>query len=190
MVESILAAHVSALRKNYTLAQSRIQAISNALVEGVRMTAFPSSEEDAKAIGQAGSVRQLVAVTKQVYGRMADQCRETSSEADIVGAACRYIAQNLSDQNLNVAVICEAAGVSVQKLTRMFQSQFHMAIAEYMNACRIKKAKELLTDKQLTISQISQQVGYSNSDTFTRNFKKVEGITASEYRKMLSESEK
>lgn len=189
MVESILTSHVSVLRKNYMLAQSRIQAISNALIEGVRMAAFPSAEEDAKAIGQAESIRQLVSVTKEVYERMAAQCREAASEADIITTACNYIAQNLSDQNLNVAVICEAAGISVQRLTRMFQAQFHMAIAEYMNACRIKKAKELLTDKQLTISQIAQQVGYSNADTFTRNFKKIEGITASEYRKMLSNSQ-
>lgn len=88
---------------------------------------------------------------------------------------------------LKALYICEAAGVSVQRLTRMFQSQFNMAVAEYMNACRIKLAKELLPDRQLTVAQIAQQVGYSNADTFTRNFRKVEGITASEYRKMLPE---
>lgn len=189
MVESILSAHVSPLRKNYTLAQRRLQSITNVLVEGVRMACVSdaSAVENAKAIGHADSVRQLVAVTNQVYGQLAQQSRETTSESDIIALACNYIKQNLSDPNLNVTVICEAAGVSVQRLTRMFQSQFNMAVAEYMNACRIKLAKELLPDKQLTVAQIAQQVGYSNADTFTRNFRKVEGITASEYRKMLLE---
>lgn len=84
-----------------------------------------------------------------------------------------------------MVAICEAAEISPQRLTRMFQAKFDMAVAEYMNACRIKLAKELLPNKQLTVVQIAQQVGYRNTDTFTRNFRKVEGITASEYRKAL-----
>lgn len=186
MVESILSTHVSPLRKNYTLAQRRLQSITNVLVEGVRMACVSDSAiENAKAIGHADSVLQLVAVTNQVYGQLAEQSREATSETDIIALACDYIDRNLSDPNLNVAIICEAAGVSVQRLTRMFQSQFNMAVAEYMNACRIKRAKELLPDKQLTVAQIAAQVGYSNADTFTRNFKKVEGVTATEYRKTL-----
>lgn len=189
MVESILSNHVSALRENYSLAQRRLLSISNILLEGVRIASIPgvSTAENAKMISGASSIRQLVDATKSVYGLMAEYCRDTTSETDIVALACNYIEQNLSDQNLNVNAICEAASVSNQRLTRMFQAQFHMAIAEYVNACRIKLAKELLADEQLTIVQISQRVGYSNTERFTRNFKKIEGITASEYRKMLSE---
>lgn len=190
MVEAILSSHVSPLRKNYTLAQSRLSSIASVLAEGIRMASIPGfpEEKSANAIGKADSVRQLTEITRQLYGCMAEQSRESTSETDTVAIACRYIEQNLSDSNLNVSAICEAAGVSVQRLTRMFQSQFNMAIAEYMNVCRIKLAKELLPDKQLTVAQIAQQVGYNNTDTFTRNFRKVEGITASEYRKTLQES--
>lgn len=187
MVESILSTHISPLRKNYALAQNRLLSVSNVLAEGVRMAAIPGfeAEQHAAVIAQASSVRQLTNATAEIYGLMDAQSRAHSSESDIVDIACSYIAQNLSDWNLNVAAICEAAGVSVQRLTRMFQARFDMAVAEYMNACRIKLAKELLPDKQLTVSQIAQQVGYSNTDTFTRNFRKVEGITPSEYRKSL-----
>lgn len=190
MVESILSNHVSALRENYALAQRRLQSISNILLEGVRIASIPgvSTAENVKAISNASSVRQLVAATESVYGLMAEHCRDTTSETDYVALACNYIEQNLSDKNLNVNAICEAAGVSNQRLTRMFQAKFHMAIAEYVNACRIKLVKELLADERLTIVQISQRVGYSNTETFTRNFKKIEGITASEYRKMLSDT--
>lgn len=189
MVESILSTHVSPPGKNYTLAQSRLLSVSNVLVEGVRTASIPGipAEEYARRISQADSVYQLAAAAGEVYGLMAQQCRESTDERDIVTIACNYIAQNLSDRNLSVSVVCEAAGVSVQRLTRMFQSQFNMAVAEYINACRIKRAKELLPDKQLTVAQIAAQVGYSNTDTFTRNFKKIEGITATEYRKTLCE---
>ena len=186
MVKSILSAHISPLRKNYTLAQRRLRAVASVLAEGVRTACVPeSAAEQAQAIEQADSVRQLASVTDRVYGQLAAQLRDTASETDIIAIACSYIAQNLGDPNLNVVAICEAAGVSPQRLTRMFQSQFGMAVAEYMNASRIKLAKELLPNRQLTVVQIAQQVGYRNADTFTRNFRKVEGITASEYRKAL-----
>lgn len=187
MMESILAAHVSPLRKNYALAQNRLQSIANELAEGVRMSSLPSTEAEqyAVAISQADSVQQLLVLTQQVFGHLAESSQETAGKPDVVTTACDYIARNLSDQNLNVAAICEASGVSAQWLTRMFQTQFGMAVGEYVNTCRIKLSKELLHNQQLTVAQIAQQVGYSNADTFTRNFKKIEGITASEYRKTL-----
>jgi YesN/AraC family two-component response regulator len=58
-----------------------------------------------------------------------------------------------------------------------------MAVAEYVNYCRIEKAKELLTSTDDTTIVIAEKIGYKNSDTFTRNFKKMEGITPSDYRK-------
>lgn len=182
MVESILSTHVSSLQKNYALARRRLESISSVLAEGASAA---STEESIQAIEQADSVRQLVSATNQVYGGIAQRTQAAISEEAIITTACNYIQQNLSDPNLNVVAICEAAEISPQRLTRMFQAKFDMAVAEYMNACRIKLAKELLPNKQLTVVQIAQQVGYRNTDTFTRNFRKVEGITASEYRKAL-----
>lgn len=188
MVESILADHVSPLRKNYVLAQGRLLSVTNALVEGVRLCTLPDfpNEECANALGQADSVHLLLLLTKQVYGRMEQLSQAVGKEQDPAARACEYISQNLSDQNLNVTAVCETVGIRVQRLTQMFQIQFGMAIAEYINDRRIKLAKELLPDRELTIAQIAQRVGYYNADTFTRNFRKVEGVTPTEYRKMLA----
>jgi YesN/AraC family two-component response regulator len=59
-----------------------------------------------------------------------------------------------------------------------------MAIAEYVNAQRIELFKKLLVETDLPVNQILVKVGYTNTDTSTRNFKKREGITPSEYRKL------
>ena len=186
MVAALLSGHVSTLRKNYALAQSRLTSISNILLEGVRMSGLPDLSEIAEAeFGRAGSVEELIAAATNIYSRMDHGLQQRQASTDYVDIACDYIAQNLSDQNLNVSAICEATGISVQKLTRLFQNRFGMAIAEYANACRIKRAKELLANPELTAVSIAQQIGYSNADTFTRNFKKIEGVTPTEYRKAL-----
>ena len=66
----------------------------------------------------------------------------------------------------------------------MFQKQLGMGIAEYVNSRRIETATGLLTSTRLKVTQISDQVGYCNTDTFTRNFRKLMGLTPTEYRQM------
>jgi len=184
MVEAILTGHVSPLRKNYTLAQSRLTAISNILVEGLHAASSADTSAAEAELKQADSVEALMDAATRIYGQQAINEAGGNEPPDFVRIACKYIEQNLFDQNLNVTAICEAAGISVQRLTRLFQSSFGMAIAEYVNACRISKAKVLLNNPDLTAASIAQQIGYSNADTFTRNFKKLEGITPTEYRRL------
>lgn len=188
MVESILSTHVAVLRKNYPLAQVRLSSIANVLAEGVRMSPLSETEMEtaARSFEKPGSIQHLIETTQQIYQKMAVCSEDSDSQSDIIRLACSYIVQNLSDPNLNVAVICESAGVSPQRLTKMFHAKFNMAIAEYMNYLRIEKVKELLLESDMTVIQIAQQVGYTNTDTLTRNFKKIEGITPSEYRRMQS----
>jgi two-component system response regulator YesN len=53
-----------------------------------------------------------------------------------------------------------------------------------LNSVRIENAKKLLKDDCYSIYQVSGMVGYANVQTFIRIFKKIEGITPGEYRKM------
>lgn len=54
---------------------------------------------------------------------------------------------------------------------------------EYIQNLRVKKAKELLLNTDLTTLQISQIVGYEHNSSFTRVFKYLEKISPSEFRK-------
>lgn len=83
-------------------------------------------------------------------------------------------------------MICEAVGIISQRLTPMFQNQFNMGIAEYVNYCRVEQAKQLLTATKLTVKKIGEDVGYSTTDTFTRNFRKLENLTPTEYRRIIT----
>ena len=82
-------------------------------------------------------------------------------------------------------MICEAVGIISQRLTPMFQEQLSMGIAEYVNYCRIEEAKKLLVSTKLTVKKIGEEVGYSTTDTFTRNFRKLENLTPTEYRQIV-----
>lgn len=55
-----------------------------------------------------------------------------------------------------------------------------------MNRTRIAKAQELLKEQSLRIGDIAEQVGFLDMAHFSRVFKKIVGMSANEYRNMMS----
>ncbi len=76
-------------------------------------------------------------------------------------------------------------GMSRSYVSTKFKEQFGIGINEYINKYRIKKAKELLNTADHNLNTISRMVGYSDSRTFIRIFKKYEDIPPGKYRSSL-----
>ncbi|NOY10392.1 MAG: helix-turn-helix transcriptional regulator, partial [Spirochaetes bacterium] len=56
------------------------------------------------------------------------------------------------------------------------------SFTDYLTDVRLQKAKELLLYSDMSITSIAYEVGYQDSNYFSSLFKKVEGITPSEYK--------
>lgn len=65
---------------------------------------------------------------------------------------------------------------------RFFKQNFDKSFIMYLSELRIEKAKELLADITVNIKEIGQRVGYRDSSYFTKVFKRITGVTPSEYR--------
>lgn len=65
---------------------------------------------------------------------------------------------------------------------RFFKQNFDKNFIVYLSELRIEKAKELLADVTVNIKDIGQRVGYRDSSYFTKVFKRIVGVTPSEYR--------
>lgn len=59
------------------------------------------------------------------------------------------------------------------------------SFSEILNSIRIDKAKELLKDPSLRIGDVAEEVGFLDMAHFSRVFKKIEGISANEYRNKI-----
>ena len=68
-------------------------------------------------------------------------------------------------------------------LTKIFKEQYGTTINAYISQKRITAAKQLLRFSDKTIEQVSAEIGITDTNYFTRLFKKIEGITPGEYRK-------
>jgi two-component system response regulator YesN len=118
------------------------------------------------------------------------QLAETSesSHADpprIVREAVRYIEQTYSDEKLSIQSLCDHIYITNTYLCSLFKAHTGQTINAYITQHRIGKARLLLSDPRLSVHQIAQLVGFSNSNYFAKVFRKVTGVKPSEYRENI-----
>ncbi|WP_164515132.1 AraC family transcriptional regulator [Paenibacillus lentus] len=86
------------------------------------------------------------------------------------------------DPNFSLNYLADELNLSTYHISRVYRQHTLSTIVEMINHTRIKNAKALLTSSRLPISEIAARTGYTNSSYFYRMFKKVTGVTPSEYR--------
>lgn len=95
-----------------------------------------------------------------------------------------YIESNYN-QDITLTELSEIAGITPQHFCRLFKNYYHMRPMEYLIHYRIKHAKHLLTSqKELTLKEIAAQIGFHDLSYFCAVFKKSEGMTPLEFKKM------
>ncbi|MHA6480327.1 helix-turn-helix domain-containing protein [Paenibacillus sp. strain BS8-2] len=80
--------------------------------------------------------------------------------------------------------IAERLGLSLDHAAKLFKELVGQPPGEFVGAIRHREARRLLRESNLSIEQIGEAVGYAGIHYFSRQFRKHEGISASEYRKL------
>jgi AraC family transcriptional regulator len=93
----------------------------------------------------------------------------------------RHIDSNL-DSDISVDALALIAGLSRHYFVRAFKSVAGTTPHQYVLERRIERAKTLLTDSGLSITQIAIEVGFANSSYFASMFKRIVGVAPTVYR--------
>ncbi len=101
-----------------------------------------------------------------------------------VNKVIEYIDTNLH-RKITIDELCKKFHVSVNCLYEAFRSNINNTVTGYINEQRIRKAKELLEQTKDSVYQIAEKVGVDNYTYFCKLFKKLEGLTPTEYRKKI-----
>ncbi|MBP3475166.1 MAG: response regulator [Lachnospiraceae bacterium] len=99
----------------------------------------------------------------------------------IVKNALEYIRENYKEK-LRLSDVADQIYVSQWHLSKLLNKQMGQNFSEILNGIRMEKAKELLKDPSLRICDIAEEVGFLDMAHFSRVFKKLEGMSANEYR--------
>lgn len=88
------------------------------------------------------------------------------------------------EEDLSAETICKSFGISRTKLYQVVNQYYGIGIAEHIKSLRIEKAKDLLVKTDLSVTDISREVGFSDYNYFCRVFKKETGTSAKKYRSL------
>jgi two-component system response regulator YesN len=97
-----------------------------------------------------------------------------------------YIEAHLHEK-IALPDVARAANMSKNYLCYYFKQHMGVTFVEYLSSVRIKRAKSLLA-QPMTLDEIAEQTGFSDTPYFIKVFKKYEGVSPGAYRKTLYES--
>ena len=106
---------------------------------------------------------------------------DTAANSFIVRQARAYIARHCAEK-LSLQEVAEHCFISQWHLSKLLNRHSGQTFYDLLNAERMQRAKELLEDPALRISEVAERVGYADTAHFSRVFKKLEGISAGEWR--------
>jgi len=107
---------------------------------------------------------------------------DAMSNSGKVNKAKQYIRLHYSEP-LTLNIVAEHLGISVGHLSRIFGQSEGCGFSTYLLNTRMEEAKNLLLTTNLKIYEVAEQVGYTNTEQFSKMFKKVVGVTPKAFMK-------
>ncbi|RKJ70981.1 AraC family transcriptional regulator [Butyricicoccus sp. 1XD8-22] len=87
------------------------------------------------------------------------------------------------EEDVSISEVADMFDIDRRRISYLFEKITGLTPIQYLTRYRISKAKELLTISELTVSEISEAVGYQDSFYFSRVFKNLTNLSPSQYRK-------
>lgn len=114
-----------------------------------------------------------------------EQKNETYSDAVI--KAMNFIRKKYTEEDLSTGSVAREVNLSSSWFSTKFKEEVGIGVADYINSVRIEEAKKLFDAGDLMIYEISEKVGFTSSQYFSKIFKEYTGITPNQYRKRKKE---
>lgn len=105
----------------------------------------------------------------------------TPLDEQLIRKAIKYVEDNISDSNLSVEEMSRNLGMSRVHLYKKMMSITGRSPIEFIRVIRLKRAAQLLKDKQQNVADVAYSVGFNNPKYFSRYFKEEFGVLPSVY---------
>jgi AraC-like DNA-binding protein/ligand-binding sensor protein len=135
---------------------------------------------------QHEAVVKLLSIFAQHLSMLSNQVvlQQDSAEPPVIARAKQFIEEHQTD-NLRLGHVAKAVNTSTFYFCKMFKKVTGINFTDYLSRLRIEKAKNLLLNPNLRVSEIAFEVGFQSLTHFNRVFKKVLGQSPTDYRAQL-----
>lgn len=110
--------------------------------------------------------------------------QQANAEPPVITKAKRYIEERYAE-DLSLGEVAAAVHTSLFYFCKLFRKATHVSFTEYVSRVRIEKAKNLLLNPNLRVSEIAYETGFQSLTHFNRVFKKLAGESPTKYRQRL-----
>ena len=107
---------------------------------------------------------------------------EEGREPAAIAKARRYVHEHLEDA-LPLGVVAHEAALSESHFCRLFKEATGLTLTDYVNRCRIERAKKELLKSERRVSEVAFEVGYQSLSQFNRSFAKIVGQSPTVWRR-------
>jgi AraC-like DNA-binding protein/ligand-binding sensor protein len=136
---------------------------------------------------QHEGVVKLLAIFGQHISMVSNQIlvQRASAEPPAIIRARQFIQENQAE-DLSLAMVAKAVNMSTFYFCKMFKKATGLNFTDYVSRVRIEKARNLLLNRNLRISEIAYEIGFQSLTHFNRVFKKITGQSPTQYRGKLA----
>lgn len=99
----------------------------------------------------------------------------------LIAKAINYIDENYK-QNISLDDVAKEINMSYHYFSKFFKDSTGKNFVDYLTELRIEKSKKILKDSRVNIKEVCYEVGYNDPNYFSKIFKKITGITPTDYR--------
>ena len=147
-------------------------------------------EEILKSISQLIEIKEHTKLNNKVIKIIEDIClvvahKKQNNNRNLVDDIILYLHNNYYDYNLSLTLLSEKFNMNERYMSQFFKQNTGSNFSQYLELIRMKKAAELLKNRNISINEIYEKVGYGNRNTFYKAFIRIYGINPSAYRESL-----
>lgn len=162
------------------------EALDKNLILEMYKKSIGSNKEIDEDFFQGYSVDNIEKLKKGISNAMIDayvsHCECDKKISSTLKPAIDYIYKNKSE-NITVESMAKVCHISQSYFSRLFSKEMGDSFSNYISKLKINWAKELLEESDMSVSQVSDELGFNEPGYFIKIFKKHEGVTPSVYRK-------
>ncbi len=125
---------------------------------------------------------QLIVFLSRCYSQVRQPATEPIRR---IGEAISYIEEN-AFQSIQLEELCTIAHMSKSSLLRAFKKALGMSPIEYLIRLRVSRAADRLRREEASVTEIAFGVGFSDSNYFARQFRKIMGVSPRAYRQRFA----
>ncbi len=134
-----------------------------------------------KAHAYKDAIVILQSIETEIHRSKQDDSKNVLPSSSLARSISAYILENYRDSNLSAGTIAEHFGLSASSLSQLFKKNVDSGVLDEIHRLRIQSAKNLLLEGN-TVQDTANMVGYCNTRTMIRAFKRLVGMTPTEYK--------